>query len=136
MTTFDDLASVLPKNARTGISIVIGLTGGHWYRSITTITNSNNGQGNRIVYGIPTNRQSGIRNETGCEAHSDTLQINSGDVVVFDFFATWCPPCKAISPDFERLAGQNTSVKFYKVNVDNQEQVSEEVSIRAVSAHR
>ncbi|KIM69951.1 hypothetical protein SCLCIDRAFT_102060 [Scleroderma citrinum Foug A] len=61
-----------------------------------------------------------------------SLQINSGDVVVFDFFATWCPPCKAISPDFERLAGQNTSVKFYKVNVDNQEQVSEEVSIRAM----
>lgn len=67
------------------------------------------------------------------ESYTEFQQIiNSGDVVVFDFFATWCPPCKAISPDFERLAGQNTSVKFYKVNVDNQEQVSEEVSIRAM----
>ncbi len=61
------------------------------------------------------------------------IQINSGDYAVFDFWATWCGPCKVISPIFERLSDQFTSVKFYKVDVDAAEEISQEVGVRAVS---
>ncbi|PSS31007.1 hypothetical protein PHLCEN_2v2453 [Hermanssonia centrifuga] len=58
--------------------------------------------------------------------------INSGDFAVFDFWATWCGPCKVISPIFERLSNQFTSVKFYKVDVDAAEEISQEVGVRAM----
>ena len=62
-------------------------------------------------------------------------QINSGKVIIIDFWATWCGPCKVISPVFETLATANkgnANVGFYKVDVDDVPDVAEEVGIRAV----
>jgi thioredoxin 1 len=64
---------------------------------------------------------------------NSTLQINSGKPVVIDFWATWCGPCRAISPIFERISGETPGVEFYKVDVDTQPDISQEVGIRAVS---
>lgn len=44
---------------------------------------------------------------------------NAGDkLVVADFFATWCGPCRAMSPEVEKLAKKHQNVVFLKVNVD------------------
>lgn len=39
---------------------------------------------------------------------------------MIDFWATWCGPCKMISPIFEKLAAadQSGKVRYYKVDVD------------------
>ncbi|KAI6015638.1 thioredoxin [Pisolithus marmoratus] len=58
--------------------------------------------------------------------------INGSEPVIIDFYANWCGPCKVISPIFARLSEQFGNVKFRKVNVDEQEQVSQEVGIRAM----
>ncbi|GLB43640.1 putative thioredoxin family protein [Lyophyllum shimeji] len=58
--------------------------------------------------------------------------INSGKVVAIDFWATWCGPCRAISPVFEALADQVEAVEFYKVDVDAQPDIAQEVGIRAM----
>ena len=47
-------------------------------------------------------------------------QIKSGKVVVIDFWATWCGPCRVISPVFEKLANERKEIDFYKVDVDEQ----------------
>jgi len=60
--------------------------------------------------------------------------ISADEYSVFDFWATWCGPCKAISPIFQRLSDQATysHIKFYKVDVDDSPDISQEVGIRAM----
>lgn len=61
-------------------------------------------------------------------------QIKQDSYSVFDFWATWCGPCRQISPIFEKLSETATDVTFYKVDVDAVPDVAQEVGIRAVSS--
>lgn len=65
---------------------------------------------------------------------SHCVQINKDTPAIFDFWATWCGPCRAISPVFEKMSesGDFAGVGFYKVDVDAVPDVSQEVGIRAV----
>jgi thioredoxin 1 len=61
-----------------------------------------------------------------------TLVEESKEPVVVDFFATWCGPCKAVSPLVEKLSDSVTSVKFYKVDVDELSTVAADNGISAM----
>ncbi|KAH9958976.1 thioredoxin [Russula dissimulans] len=66
-------------------------------------------------------------------SHADfTRIINSGKVVVVDFWATWCGPCRVISPVLEQHAEKTPSIEFYKVDVDEQPDIAQEVGVRAM----
>src|SRR5690554_6833926 len=50
---------------------------------------------------------------------------NNGDrLVLIDFFATWCQPCKILMPIVEELALERDDVDFYKIDVDQHHEVA------------
>lgn len=58
--------------------------------------------------------------------------ISFEGLTVVDFYATWCGPCKAISPVLERLSTQYTNAKFIKVDVDEAAEIAQEYGISAM----
>ncbi|KZT62704.1 thioredoxin [Calocera cornea HHB12733] len=58
--------------------------------------------------------------------------LNSNRTFVVDYWATWCGPCRRISPIFEELSHKFTDLEFYKVDVDEQEEISKESGITAM----
>ncbi|HMP77863.1 MAG TPA: thioredoxin [Pirellulaceae bacterium] len=54
---------------------------------------------------------------------------NASGVVVVDFWAEWCPPCRQLAPIIEQLAHDNPDVKIGKMNVDQNQSVPLEFGI-------
>ena len=59
--------------------------------------------------------------------------VNNGTSVV-DFYADWCGPCKMLGPVMETVSGKITDVNFYKVNVDESEEVAAKYGIMSIPA--
>jgi len=68
----------------------------------------------------------------GSDAFKKFLSDAGGKLVVVDFYADWCGPCKMIAPKVEALAAETPNVLFCKVNVDNEEDVAAECGISAM----
>jgi thioredoxin 1 len=63
-------------------------------------------------------------------------QINGDKPVVIDFGAEWCGPCRFIQPVFERLSEESRGVAFYRIDIDQAPDISQEVGIRSVRGAR
>ena len=53
-------------------------------------------------------------------------------LVVVDFYAPWCGPCKVMLPQFTQLSVQYPNVKFVKVNVDDAPQLKARFNISSI----
>jgi thioredoxin 1 len=53
-------------------------------------------------------------------------------LVVIDFTATWCGPCKMISPVYEKMAEEFPGVVFTKIDVDANSEAAEQCGIQAM----
>ncbi len=57
--------------------------------------------------------------------------IKEGKIVV-DLFATWCGPCKMLSPILDEISEEITTTKFYKIDVDDNEDVAREYNVMSI----
>ena len=53
-------------------------------------------------------------------------------VSVVDFFATWCGPCRMLSPVMENVANELKDVSFYKIDVDENERLAGKFGISSI----
>lgn len=58
-------------------------------------------------------------------------EIASGKVLV-DFWASWCGPCRMLSPILEQLEKEAPDVKICKVNVDEQPELSKRFGVMSI----
>ena len=59
--------------------------------------------------------------------------LKSKELLVVDFFATWCGPCKILAPTIEELAKKaDNGVRIAKVDVDENEELATNYDIQAV----
>ncbi|XP_010552494.1 PREDICTED: thioredoxin H5-like [Tarenaya hassleriana] len=56
----------------------------------------------------------------------------SKKLVVIDFTASWCPPCRFIAPVFVELAKRFLNVVFFKIDVDELQDVAKEFQVEAM----
>ena len=58
--------------------------------------------------------------------------IEDNDVVVVDFWAPWCGPCRMFAPTFEAVSEQYPNVVFAKLNTEDQQELAASFNIRSI----
>lgn len=58
--------------------------------------------------------------------------INESKMVFVDFYATWCNPCKIMSPIIEEISKEHKEVKFVKIDIDKNEELAIKYNIMSI----
>jgi len=58
--------------------------------------------------------------------------VEKDGIVLIDWWAPWCGPCRAFGPTYEKMAGKNPDLTFGKVNTEEQQELAGAFDIRSI----
>ncbi len=58
--------------------------------------------------------------------------VDNSDIVLVDFWAEWCGPCKMFAPIFEEVSEKHPDIVFGKVNTEQEQQLAAMFQIRSI----
>ena len=64
--------------------------------------------------------------------NEDFNELIKDDIVIVDFYANWCGPCRMLAPVLEELANERGNVKIVKVDVDKHNDLARKYGIMSI----
>ena len=76
---------------------------------------------------------SGIKYIDSVEQFNKIIQSSGERLLMFDFYADWCPPCKEIDPVLEKIAKEKSDmVTVYKINIDRNRALADSFRVSGI----
>ena len=58
--------------------------------------------------------------------------LKNHSIIILDFWASWCEPCKVFGPIFESVAAKNPDIFFGKINTESEVELASDFNIRSI----
>lgn len=62
----------------------------------------------------------------------DEEVLHSEKTVLVDFWASWCAPCRMLSPVVDEIAQESADVKVCKANVDEEQELAQQFGVKSI----
>ena len=80
------------------------------------------------------NQNTNIVDVNESDFNEKVVEASSNKLIVVDFWAPWCGPCKQLTPILEKIIGGSEKVTLVKINIDDNQQIAAQLRIQSIPA--